>query len=138
MKPCMMTWPDMVPTVDDDKPDASSDTAKTQLDALPRSGARVLWASSMVPTVVRPFSKKVAAAMISIAALTRPATPMASVTSRHSNRNSRRSWTGSRTTMRPWVRAECRKMTWGMTVAPRMPVARSTLSVPWKCGTTAW
>jgi hypothetical protein len=50
----MITCPDMVPTVEEDNPDASSDTANTQLEALPRSGARVRWASSIVPTVVRP------------------------------------------------------------------------------------
>ena len=76
-KPCMMTCPAMVPTEDEDSPEASSEMAKTQLAAEPSSGCRVRWASSMVPTSGQPVLWKVAAAMISMAALTRPATPMA-------------------------------------------------------------
>ena len=37
--------------------------------------------------------------------------------------------------IRPWVSAECRYTTCGITVAPRMPTAIRTDSVPSKCGT---
>ena len=86
---------------------------------------------------VRPWAKNVEAAMISMAALTNPASPMAMVTSINSKRNNCLSCPGLVVGMRPWVRAECRKITCGMTVAPRMPVASRTLSVPENIGTTA-
>ena len=88
--------------------------------------------------MVSPCWWKVAAAMISMAMFTRPAMPMAKVTSRHSKRKSRRSSAGWRVTIRPCMSAEWRKMTWGMTVAPRIPVASRTLSGPWNWGTTVW
>ena len=40
-KPCMITCPAMVPTVEEDSPDARSEMAKTTLLAPPRSGTRV-------------------------------------------------------------------------------------------------
>src|SRR5450756_336584 len=63
-----------------------------------------------------------------MAALINPATPIARVTSRTSKRNSRRICPGSLATTRPCIRAECRKITCGMTVAPRMPEAKITAS----------
>ena len=69
----MITWPAMVPTDEDDRPEASSEMAKIQLAAEPSSGSSVRWASSMVPTLLCPPVWKVAAAMISMAALIRPA-----------------------------------------------------------------
>jgi len=77
----MITWPDIVPTVEEDKPDASSDTAKTQLDALPgvgRGSGGFLDRSYRGETLL----EEVEAAMMSMAPFTIPATPMASVTSR--------------------------------------------------------
>ena len=76
--------------------------------------------------------------MISMAALTMPASPMAISTSTISKRKMRLACSGVLGTMRFCVSAECRKMTCGMTVAPRMPTASSTLSVPENCGVTAW
>ena len=52
----MMTCPAIVPTADDDRPDASSEMAKTQLAALPSSGSSVRYASSMVPTSSLPVN----------------------------------------------------------------------------------
>ena len=72
--------------------------------------------------------------MMSIAMLMSPATPMAMTTSAISKRKSRRSFAGSRTTIRFCVREECRKMACGITVAPRIPTASRTLSGPWSCG----
>ena len=40
--PCMTTWPAMVPTVEEERPEAKSEIAKIQLAAHPRSGVRVL------------------------------------------------------------------------------------------------
>ena len=40
-KPCMMTWPDMVPTEAEERPDASSEIAKIELAACPSSGSSV-------------------------------------------------------------------------------------------------
>ena len=77
----MITWPARVPTVDDERPEASSDRAKITLEARPTSGVRVWWAISMVATSVRPATWKVAAAIISMATLIRPARPMAMPTS---------------------------------------------------------
>jgi len=76
--------------------------------------------------------------MINMAALIRPAKLMATTTSTISKRNKRCCCPGSVTTIRCWVRAEWRKITWGITVAPRMPVASRMLSVPANWGTTAW
>ena len=53
-KPCMMTCPAIVPTVEDESPEASSESAKTQDDALPSSGSSVRCASSIVPISVSP------------------------------------------------------------------------------------
>ena len=57
-KPCMMTWPAMVPTEEEERPEARSDTPNTQLAAFPRSGSRVLCASSRVPTCVSPCAEE--------------------------------------------------------------------------------
>ena len=75
--------------------------------------------------------------MMSIAALISPATPIASTTSTHLEAEEPALLGRVRTTIRPCVSAECRKITCGMTVAPRMPAASSTLSGPRNCGTTA-
>ena len=40
-KPCMMTWPAIVPTVEEDRPEASREMAKTALAADPSRGVRV-------------------------------------------------------------------------------------------------
>ena len=53
-KPCMMTCPALVPTVEDESPEASSDTAKIKLAALPSRGSSVLCASCMVAMEVNP------------------------------------------------------------------------------------
>ena len=40
-KPCMIIWPAIVPTVDEEIPDAMSDSRKTPAAPAPRSGVRV-------------------------------------------------------------------------------------------------
>ena len=52
--PCMITWPAIVPTDEEESPEASSEMANTQLDALPSSGSSVKCASSMVAIWVSP------------------------------------------------------------------------------------
>ena len=47
-KPCIIIWPAIVPTVVDDRPDAISEMANTQLAACPSNGVSVLYASSIV------------------------------------------------------------------------------------------
>ena len=42
MKPCMTTCPDIVPTADEEMPDASNEMAKIVLEALPSKGESVL------------------------------------------------------------------------------------------------
>ncbi len=68
--------------------------------------------------------------MMSMAMLISPAAPMAIATSTISKRSSRCCWAVLRVTIRFWVSAECRKIACGITVAPRMPAARTTLSGP--------
>ena len=76
--------------------------------------------------------------MISIAALTIPAMPHRDHDIDHLEAEEPLAAAPvSRVTIRFWVSAECRKITCGMTVAPRMPTASSTLSVPSNCGVTA-
>ena len=77
----MMTCPAIVPTVEDERPDASSESANTADDALPSSGSSVRCASSIVPISVSPCWKNVEAAMTRIAALIRPARLIAISTS---------------------------------------------------------
>lgn len=40
--PCMITWPALVPTVEEDKPEARREIAKIQLAALPNNGCKVM------------------------------------------------------------------------------------------------
>ena len=54
MKPCITTWPDSVPTVELDSPDAVSASAKSTLDAPPRSGSSVRCAPSSESTFSEP------------------------------------------------------------------------------------
>ena len=81
MNPCMTTWPDIVPTVELDRPDAVSASAKSTLDAPPRIGWSVRCAPSSESTCVRPLPKKTVAATTSIATLITPASAMAIHTS---------------------------------------------------------
>ncbi len=89
-----MTCPDMVPTAEEDRPEARRDTANIQLEALPRIGVRVRWASSIVPISLNPEEWNVEADMINMAALIRPATPIARTTSTISKWKSRFNWVG--------------------------------------------
>ena len=50
MNPCITTWPESVPTVELESPEASSASAKSVLEALPRIGSSVLWAVSSEAT----------------------------------------------------------------------------------------
>ena len=54
-KPCITTWPAIVPTVELDRPEASSASAKSVLDAPPRIGLRVSCAVSSDSTCRRPL-----------------------------------------------------------------------------------
>ena len=81
MKPCITTWPDIVPTVELDSPEAVSASAKSTLDAPPRIGSSVRCAPSSESTLWSPLPKKTVAAMTSIAMLIRPAITIAMSTS---------------------------------------------------------
>jgi hypothetical protein len=63
-KPSMMTCPAMTPTVEDDRPEQSSATAKTIAAARPKSGPRVWYASSMVGWRLVVWTKATAAIRI--------------------------------------------------------------------------
>ena len=80
----MITWPAMVPTVDADSPEATSEMANTVLEAGPSSGVSVSCAVSIVATSPWPAALKVAAAITSMAALIKPARLMAPMVSRRS------------------------------------------------------
>ena len=80
-KPCMMICPLSVPTAEEESPEASSETANSVLAARPKSGSSVRCASSSALTSTKPCLWKVSAAITSMAALTRPATLMATTTS---------------------------------------------------------
>ena len=81
MKPCITTWPESVPTAELERPDASSASANSALDAPPRIGWSVLCAPSSESTLSSPFLKNVDAAITSIATLIRPAIDIAMITS---------------------------------------------------------
>ena len=81
MKPCITTWPESVPTVALESPDASSASAKSVPEAPPRTGTSVLWAVTSEVTSCRPERKKVLAAITSIERLIRPAIVIAMTTS---------------------------------------------------------
>ncbi len=75
------------------------------------------------------------AATTSIVRLIRPASPIAIPTSTRWKRSSERRSASSRGVIRPCTSALCRYTTCGITVAPRMPTASITLSVPSNPGT---
>ncbi len=127
-----------MPTAELESPAASSASAKSALDAPPSSGARVLCAVSSDSTWCRPLRKKVLAAITSIATLIRPAIVIATRTSIQVKRISRFACASSAVRIRSCISAEWSQITCGITVAPRMPTASSTESLPWKPGTTAW
>ena len=77
MKPCITTCPDIVPTVELDSPEAVSASAKSTLEAPPRSGSSVRCAPSRESMLVSPLPKKTVAATTSIAMLIRPAITIA-------------------------------------------------------------
>lgn len=79
MKPCMITCPAMVPTDEEERPEARSARANTIPAAGPRSGSSVRCASSSVPTCAAPPRWNVAAAMMSMPIFTSPATDMAMI-----------------------------------------------------------
>jgi hypothetical protein len=81
MKPCITTWPESVPTVELDRPDASRASANSVLEAPPRIGASVRCAPSSESTFSSPESKKTVAAITSIAMLISPAIDIAITTS---------------------------------------------------------
>ncbi len=70
-----------MPTVELDRPEASSASANSTLDAPPRIGVSVLCAPSSESTFSCPLPKKTVAAMISIAMLIAPAIDIAMITS---------------------------------------------------------
>ena len=104
----MITCPAIVPTAEDDSPEASSAMPKSVEAAPPTSGVSVLNAVSMLPTSLCPLLKKTAAAMITIAPFTSPARPSAIQMSSRSKRKMRCASSALRGRMRPCVSAECR------------------------------
>src|SRR5919204_4210592 len=114
----MITWPAMVPTVDEDRPEASSETAKTVAEACPSSGVRVWWATSIEATSLWPVALKVSAAITSMAALIRPAMPMATTMSSSSKRKTRRFW-AAEAGGGGWGGGGGRERGGGLTLAPR-------------------
>ena len=81
MNPCITTWPDIVPTVELDSPEAVSASAKSMLDAPPRIGSSVRCAPSSDSMSVSPLPKNTVAATTSIDRLIRPAIDIAIRTS---------------------------------------------------------
>ena len=81
MNPCITTWPDNVPTVELDSPEAVSASAKSTLEAPPRMGSSVRCAPSSDSMFFSPLPKKTVAATTSIATLISPAIVIASTTS---------------------------------------------------------
>ena len=71
-RPSIIDWPANVPIIDEEIPDESSVTKKTNPEMLPNKGTKVLYASDM-EDIGKPWEKKAAAAIIIIAALTIPA-----------------------------------------------------------------
>ena len=88
----------------------------------------------MVSMSVSPAVWNSEAAISSMLRLMTPATPSAMQTSIRAQRSRvrRSSWSAGR--IRRFVNAECRYTTWGITVAPMIPTARSTLPGPSKRG----
>jgi hypothetical protein len=109
MKPCITTWPDIVPTQEDATPDASRATPDTVPLCAPRYWFRPpnTWPRSLpVPNMPREW--KTAAAVASMARLMTPAIPIAIVMSTISYRKIVRRAAGLAPTIRFWVREECR------------------------------
>ncbi len=136
MKPCITICPAIVPTTEDDTPEAMSETRKAPAAAGPSSGVSVLYASWISATSLWP-AWKAEAAMITIAMLTRPASARAISTSRSEKRTRRRRSASLRGAPRPWVRPECRNRAWGITVAPMIPTAMVRASASGILGVTS-
>ena len=79
--PCITTWPESVPTADDDRPEPSSAIAKNVAATGPRIGSSVSCAPSSESTFGRPLAPNVAAAITSIERLIMPAIAIAISTS---------------------------------------------------------
>jgi hypothetical protein len=75
------------------------------------------------------------AAMTSMVKLIAPAAPSPMNTSRRWKRSTSRRSSGCTAVIRFLVSAECRYTTCGITVAPMMPAANTTLGEPLKLGT---
>ena len=108
MKPCITTWPANVPTLELDRPEASSATAKASAAPPPSSVSSPACAPSIESISVRPLSWKSWAATTSMVRLITPARPMAIITSTRWKRISWRRSPSSSGLIRPWVSAECR------------------------------
>ena len=93
----MITCPAIVPTVEDESPEASSEMAKIDARAPAEQRLQRRYASSMMSIVGQAVAReKVEAAMISMAALTKPARPIAMTTSTSSKRKRRSALLGRR------------------------------------------
>ena len=104
-KPCMTTWPAIVPTDDEEKPEASRAMPKSVEAPLPSRPSNAAYASSMLSI---PSPKKTAAAIASMEMFTTPAIVIAMITSIRSKRWIRRSSASELPLMRSCVSAECR------------------------------
>ena len=109
MNPCITTCPAIVPTEDEEMPDASSAIPKI----VPACACRCApsWSattSRSSPTSCNPLVWKTAADVASIAMLIAPAMPIAIMTSISSKRKILRRASSSTPTIRRCVSAECR------------------------------
>ena len=105
--PSRIICPASVPTVEEERPEHKSATAKMVAEAGPSSGPSVRWASSM-DISLRPLPAKAAAATITMAEFTSQAPFMAVNTSSASRRRwrSRVRWRDFRGVLRPLFRSQ--------------------------------
>ena len=109
MNPCITTCPASVPTLDEERPDASSATPKSM--SAPGAEVRaqlVRDLGEVVADVGQPVLVEHGAAITSMLMLTTPAIPIAITTSTSSNRKIRRFSSSVVPTTRCCVSAECR------------------------------
>ena len=135
-KPCMTTWPAIVPDGGRRESGGEQGDPEEHGSSARRARSRSSRNASSIDSSPRP--KNTEAAMASMEMFTTPAIDMAIMTSIRSKRWIRRFSSSFRPSTRDWVSAECRYTTCGMTVAPRMPAASRTDSVPEKPGRKRW
>ena len=109
MKPCITTWPAIVPTEDEAKPEASRAIAEDRRGAVGDQLLQpVVGALDRVDRRSGRWRGRAPAATIIIERLTSPASDIAITTSTFSKPRIRFFSASSRPTIRRWVSAECR------------------------------